>query len=36
MKIYDTIVVLLGCRPDRKVLSIEPVLSVYESLLLLA
>jgi CBS domain-containing protein len=36
MKINDTIGVLLGCRPDRKVLSIEPDQSVYEALQLLA
>src|SRR3569833_2617538 len=35
MKINDTIGVLLGCRPDRKVLSIEPEQSVYEALFLL-
>ena len=36
MKLNDTIGVLLGCRPDRKVLSIEPDQSVYEALQLLA
>ena len=36
MKINDTIGVLLGCRPDRKVLSIEPEQSVYEALQMLA
>jgi len=36
MKINDTIGVLLGCRPDRKVLSIEPDQSVYEALQMLA
>jgi CBS domain-containing protein len=36
MKINDTIGVLLGCRPERKVLSIEPEQSVYEALQLLA
>ena len=36
MKINDTIGVLLGCRPDRKVLSIGPEQSVYEALQLLA
>lgn len=36
MKINDTIGVLLGCRPERKVLSIGPDQSVYEALELLA
>lgn len=36
MKINDTIGILLGCRPDRKVLSIEPDHSVYEALEILA
>ena len=36
MKINDTIGVLLGCRPERKVLSIEPDQSVYEALQMLA
>jgi CBS domain-containing protein len=36
MKINDTIGVLLGCRPERKVLSIEPEHSVYEALQMLA
>ena len=36
MKITDTIGVLLGCRPERKVLSIEPEQSVYEALQMLA
>jgi CBS domain-containing protein len=36
MKINDTIGVLLGCRPERKVLSIEPEQSVYEALQMLA
>ena len=35
MKINDTIGVLLGCRPERKVLSIEPEQSVYEALQML-
>lgn len=36
MKITDSIGVLLGCRPDRKVLSIKPEQSVYEALQMLA
>ena len=36
MKINDTIGILLGCRPERKVLSIEPEQSVYEALEMLA
>ena len=36
MKINDTIGILLGCRPDRKVLSIDPEHSVYEALEILA
>ena len=36
MKINDTIGVLLGCRPERKVLSIKPEQSVYEALQMLA
>jgi CBS domain-containing protein len=36
MKINDTIGVLLGCRPERKVISIEPEQTVYEALELLA
>jgi len=36
MKINDTIGVLLGCRPEHKVLSIEPDQSVYEALQMLA
>lgn len=36
MKINDTIGVLLGCRPDRKVLSIKPEQTVYEALQMLA
>jgi CBS domain-containing protein len=36
MKINDTIGIMLGCRPDRKVLSIEPDHSVYEALEILA
>lgn len=36
MKINDTIGVLLGCRAERKVLSIEPEQSVYEALEMLA
>lgn len=36
MKINDTIGVLLGCRAERKVLSIEPEQSVYEALQMLA
>ena len=36
MKINDTIGMMLGCRPDRKVFSIEPDLSVYEALEMLA
>ena len=36
MKINDTIGIMLGCRPDRKVLSIEPDHSVYEALEMLA
>jgi CBS domain-containing protein len=36
MKITDTIGIMLGCRPDRKVLSIDPDHSVYEALEMLA
>lgn len=36
MKINDTIGILLGCRPERQVLSIEPEQSVYEALEMLA
>lgn len=36
MKINDTIGILLGCRPDKKVLSIDPEHSVYEALEILA
>ena len=36
MKITDTIGILLGCRPERKVLSIDPEQSVYEALEMLA
>lgn len=36
MKINDTIGILLGCRPERKVLSIDPDQSVYEALEMLA
>ena len=36
MKINDTIGIMLGCRPDRKVLSIDPDHSVYEALEMLA
>jgi CBS domain-containing protein len=36
MKINDTIGILLGCRPDKKVLSIDPDHSVYEALEILA
>jgi CBS domain-containing protein len=36
MKINDSIGILLGCRPDRKVLSIDPDQSVYEALEMLA
>jgi CBS domain-containing protein len=36
MKITDTIGVLLGCRPQRGVLTIEPEQSVYEALEMLA
>ena len=36
MKISDTIGILLGCRPERKVLSIDPDQSVYEALEMLA
>ena len=36
MKINDTIGILLGCRPDQKVLSIDPDQSVYEALEILA
>ena len=36
MKINDTIGVLLGCRPDKKVLSIDPDHTVYEALEILA
>ena len=36
MKINDTIGILLGCRPTRTVLSIDPDDSVYEALEMLA
>jgi len=36
MKINDTIGILLGCRPDKKMLSIDPDHSVYEALEILA
>jgi CBS domain-containing protein len=36
MKINDTIGILLGCRPDKRVLSIDPDHSVYEALEILA
>jgi CBS domain-containing protein len=36
MKINDTIGILLGCRPDKQVLSIDPDHSVYEALEILA
>lgn len=36
MKINDTIGILIGCRPERKVLSIDPDQSVYEALETLA
>ena len=36
MKITDTIGVLLGCKGERKVLSIEPEQTVYEALQMLA
>jgi len=36
MKISDTIGIMLGCRSDRKVLSIDPDHSVYEALEILA
>ena len=36
MKINYTIGLLLGCRPERKVLSFEPEQSVYEALQMLA
>jgi len=36
MKINDTIGILLGCRPERKVISIEPEQTVYEALEMLA
>jgi CBS domain-containing protein len=36
MKINDTIGIMLGCRPDKKVLSIDPDHSVYEALEILA
>jgi CBS domain-containing protein len=36
MKITDTIGIMIGCRPDRKVLSIDPDHSVYEALEMLA
>ena len=36
MKITDSIGILLGCRPERKVLSIEPEQTVYEALEMLA
>jgi CBS domain-containing protein len=36
MKINDTIGIMLGCRPDKKVLSIDPDQSVYEALEILA
>jgi len=36
MKISDTIGILLGCRPQRSVLSIDPEATVYEALEILA
>lgn len=36
MKINDTIGILLGCRPQKSVISIEPDQSVYEALEMLA
>jgi CBS domain-containing protein len=36
MKITDTIGIMIGCRSDRKVLSIDPDHSVYEALEMLA
>ena len=36
MKISDTIGVMLGCRPERSILSIDPEQSVYEALVMLA
>jgi CBS domain-containing protein len=36
MKISDTIGIMLGCRPEKKVLSIDPDHSVYEALEMLA
>ena len=36
MKINDTIGILLGCRPDKRALSIDPDHSVYEALEILA
>jgi CBS domain-containing protein len=36
MKINDTIGILLGCRPERQVISIDPEQSVYEALEMLA
>jgi CBS domain-containing protein len=36
MKINDTIGIMIGCRPERKVLSIDPDHSVYEALEMLA
>jgi len=36
MKINDTICIMIGCRPERKVLSIDPDRSVYEALETLA
>ncbi|MGC1424860.1 MAG: CBS domain-containing protein [Terracidiphilus sp.] len=36
MKISDTIGIMLGCRPERQVLSIDPDQSVYEALEMLA
>jgi len=36
MKINDTIGVMLGCRPSRGILSIDPEQSVYEALEMLA
>jgi CBS domain-containing protein len=36
MKINDTIGIMIGCRPERKVLSIDPDQSVYEALETLA
>src|SRR5579863_5311949 len=36
MKINDTIGIMLGCRPEKKVLSIDPEATVYEALEILA